>query len=167
MKNKTIILLIIILIFVFSPSCKRDNTKKEIKKLINKAAKLIQERKKEELLELIDEDYKDPMGRDKEKIRELLEEPHSDRYRRFILKVLGIHFTSIEKLEVRVAMDIALTNAVAQSFKKIGRRYDEFYRIRLVFIKRGKEWKVKSADWGDILREDLFKESLKMLENGE
>ena len=164
MKNKTIVLLTIFLILVFFPSCKRDNTKEEIKKIINKAVELAQERKKDELLELIDEDYKDPMGRDKEKIKEILERPYDDRLRGVIIKVLGIHFTSIEKLEVRVAMDIALTNAVSQSFRKIGRRYDEFYRIRLVFTKRGREWKVKSADWSYILKEDLFKESLKILE---
>ncbi len=164
MKNKTLILLTISLIFLFFPSCKRDNTKEEIKKLINKAAELAWERKKDELLELVDVDYKDPMGRDREKIKEILERPYGDRFRGVIIKVLGIHFTSMEKLEVRVAMDVALTNAVAKSFKNIGRRYDEFYRIRLVFIKRGKEWKVKSADWGYILKEDLFKESLKILE---
>ena len=162
-KNNLLSTFLLILILFFSlNSCKRDNTKKEIKRVIDKAVNLIQERKKDELLDLIDEEYRDPMGRDKEAIKEIMEKP-SDRYRGIIIKVLGIHFTSIEKTETRVAMDIAITNAVAQSFKKLRERFDEFYRIRLVFIKRGKNWKVKSADWGYILKEDLFKESLEIL----
>jgi len=153
-----------LIFFIFQAnSCKKDTKKERIKKIIINAVDFLKDGDKEKLLNLVDENYKDPMGRDKDEVEYLLNR-HFERLKRIRFKVLGIRFTSVEDAESRVAMDVATSNAALESFKKLAKRYEEFYRVLLVFIKRGNEWKVISADWRYILREDLFKESLEVIE---
>ena len=166
MSGKKLSSFLIISVLFFSlfqaNSCKKDTKKDRIKKIIHNAVDFLKDGDKKKLLNLVDEDYKDPMGRDKEKVEYLINQ-HFERLRRVRFKVLGIRFTSVENTEIRVAMDVATSNTVLESFKKLAEKYKEFYRVLLVFGKRGEEWKVISADWRYILREDLFKESLEVI----
>jgi ketosteroid isomerase-like protein len=150
------------LLFLFS-SCGEKTEEQVILEFVEELARSAEKREAERIMSHLADDYSDFEGRGDKETREMLE-GYFHQYRGIVIHVLGIRMEDLTHQEASLHTDVAFSSGAAQVFRKFVKASTQNYRIHVKLTKKEDQWVVQYAEWRYVTLQELFPESLPLLE---
>jgi hypothetical protein len=161
--KKKHVYLFILAPFLLMTACGQKTDEDLIKELMNEAGECIEKKELNGLMILLADDYSDFRGRDKVKTHDMVQS-YFDQFRGIVIHILHIRIDEIKPQEASLQCDVALSSGAARTFRKLIRVSTENYRLGLRLRKIGERWLIQYAEWKYIGFDELFPESMSILE---
>lgn len=152
-----------IFLAIFSDSCQEKSEKNLILELMKNVAKLAEKREIDNLMSNLADDYFDFEGRDKDKTRDLLIQ-YFDQYKGIVIHILSTRFDEGDPLRAKIQTEMAISSGGAEVLRKLIKFTGETYRFKIHLLKTNQQWQVQFAEWKDVGVEELYPESLTILQ---
>ena len=145
-------------------SCAHESEEARILKFMSRVGKLVEKKDQPGLLAVLTDDYTDFEGRDKKATEALV----GDYFRRRFGIVVHLLHTKVGDITAEggasLETDVVLSSGGAEVLRKIVRFAGDFYRFMLDLRKTPEGWRISRAEWEYLTLNDLFPESLPVLE---
>ena len=144
-------------------SCAGPGEEARVRASVAEMMRAAEKRDADAVMSRVASDFADFEGRDRAAAERLIRS-YFERFRGIVIHGLGseVEISSADA-EAAVRLDVVLTNAAAEVFKRLAASI-ALYRFRLELRKEGKEWLVAYAAWEEIGLPDLLPGSAKPLE---
>ena len=166
MKNhfqKAFISLFIISLTFFFISCAANTDEELIFGLMGDIDEYTEKKDIESIMMLLADNYTDFQRRDKSQTKDMIQQ-YFDQYRGIVIHVLSTQIDEINPPEASIRTDIAMSSGAAKVLRKVVRFSTDNYRLKLRLIKRDESWQIKYAEWRYVSLDELFPESLSILQ---
>jgi len=167
MKSKTLALVVmtclVLMIGLTLVQCGGKSEEDLIREAVDQIGDYAENRNSSGVLSYLTENFTDHHDRPKEEIEELLEK-YFNRYGGIVVNLLSTEIISISLPNAEVETEVALSSGAAKVFRKAVRYAGEFYHFKLSLVKEGETWRCRSASWENLTLQELFPESIKMME---
>jgi ketosteroid isomerase-like protein len=117
----------------------------------------------ESIMMLLADDYTDFQRRNKSQTKDMIQQ-YFDQYRGIVIHVLSTQIDEINPLEASIRTEIAMSSGAAKLLRKVVRFSTDNYRLKMKLMKRDERWQIKYAEWKHVSLEELFPESLSILQ---
>jgi hypothetical protein len=117
----------------------------------------------ESIMMLLADDYTDFQRRDKSRTRDMIQQ-YFDQYRGIVIHVLSTQIDEINPPEASIRTELAMSSGAAKVLRKVVRFSTDNYRLKMRLIKRDERWQIKYAEWRYVSLDELFPESLSILQ---
>jgi len=166
MKNQFRKILRFIFVFFlasFLISCAAKTDEELIFKLMGDIGKFTEKKDIDSVMMMLSDDYTDFQRRNKNKTKEMIQQ-YFDQYRGIVIHVLSTQIDEISPPEASIRTEIAMSSGAAKVLRKVIRFSTDNYRLKLRLIKRDGKWQIKYAAWRHVSLDELFPESLSILQ---
>lgn len=161
--QKALISLFVISLTFFLFTCEAKTDEELIFDLMGDIGEFAEKKDIESIMKLLAVDYTDFQKRDKSRTRDMIQQ-YFDQYRGIVIHVLSTQIDEINLPEASIQTDIAMSSGAARVLRKVVRFSTDNYRLKMRLIKRDERWKIKYAEWRYISLDELFPESLSILQ---
>ena len=161
--RKCFIPLFIISLFFISICSRQKTDEDHIRELMKEAGKHIENKDLPSLMNYLSDDYSDFRGRNKSQTRDMVQSYFS-QFRGIVVHVLSTRIDEIAPPEATIQTDAALSSGAATALRRLIRVSTDNYRFKIKLIKRQNSWLIQHAEWNHIGLEELFPESLSILQ---
>jgi hypothetical protein len=159
-KSLTVLITALAVLFV---SCAPKTDEDRIQELMKEAGKLIEKKDITSLLGLLSDEYIDYRGRDKTQTQDMAQ-TYFREFRGIVVHVLSTRIEGIDMNEATIQTDVALSSGAAKALRKLVPVSTDNYRFNIILIKKQDRWQIRYAGWKHIGVEELFPESLSILQ---
>ena len=148
---------------VFVLSCAPKTDEDHIRELMKEAGQHIEKKDITSLLNLLSDDYADYRDRDKSQTKDMVQ-TYFREFRGIVVHVLSTRIDEINPSEAIIRTDAALSSGAAKALRKLVPVSTDNYRFKIKLVKKQDKWLIQYAEWKHIGVEELFPESLSILQ---
>lgn len=149
---------------LLSPRCSGRKTEEElIRETLEEISRAVEAKDIEAVMARLAPEYTDFRGRTRSQTREMVK-AHFQQFRGIVMHILGIRMEELTASRASLEADVALSSGAARALRKWIPFSTDNYRFRIRLEKRDRVWRITFAEWRSIGMEDLFPESLNILE---
>jgi hypothetical protein len=159
---------IILFLYVFSLfflliSCAPKTDEELILDLMRDVGEFSEKKDIESIMMLLADNYIDFQRQNKSRTRDMIQQ-YFNQYRGIVIHVLSTQIDEINPPEASIQTEIAMSSGAAKVLRKVIKFSTDNYRLKMRLIKREGKWQIKYAEWRYISPEELFPESLSILQ---
>jgi len=159
-KKYYFLLLLIIYALFFIVNCNKKTTDFDrIKAVLKEISIYAEEMNYLEISKYISDNYKDYNNRNKVDVEKLMKE-YMKRYRKISVSILEVRKISLDFSTAIIETDVFLSNGLSKIIRSIGLT-GRYYKFQIKLIKNN-SWKIISAKWNSISRDELSEKSLNL-----
>ncbi|MFQ5721034.1 MAG: hypothetical protein ACE5GI_00905 [Candidatus Aminicenantales bacterium] len=160
---KNIFIFSVLFLCFFFSFCRQPTAKDQIKELIKKIGAYVEQKDTARIMMYVAADYSDFEFRDKGKTKAMLEQ-YFRQYKGIVIHFLSTRVKIIGPSQAEVQTEIALSSGAAKIFRRLVKISIDNYRLKMKLIKKNDKWLIQYAEWRYVSLDQLFPESLKILE---
>lgn len=131
--------------------------------MMKEAGKHIETKDISGLMDLLSDDYSDHRDRDKKQTQDMVQ-THFNEFRGIVVHILATRLDELKAEEASIRTDAALSSGAAKALRKLVPVSTDNYRFKIELIKKQDRWLIRFAEWRHIGVEELFPESLSILQ---
>ena len=131
--------------------------------MMKEAGRLIETKDIMGLMDLLSDDYSDHRDRDKKQTQDMVQTYFSE-FRGIVVHILATRIDELKAEEASIRTDAALSSGAAKALRKLVPVSTDNYRFEIDLIKEQDRWRIRFAGWRHIGIEELFPESLSILQ---
>jgi hypothetical protein len=144
-------------------SCSPKTDEDQIRELMKEAGQHIEKKDISFLMDLLSDDYSDFRGRDKSQTQDMVQ-TYFNEFRGIVVHVLGTRIDGINLGEATIRTDAALSSGAAKALRRLVPVSTDNYRFEIELTKKQDRWLIRFAEWKHIGIEELFPESISVLQ---
>jgi hypothetical protein len=153
---------LIIMCTILLTACGTKTEEDQIRELMDEAGRHIEKKDLSSLMDLLSDDYSDFRERDKNQTRDMVR-TYFDQFRGIVVHLLSTRIDNIDPPVAAIQTDAALSSGAAKALRKLVPVSTDNYRFKIKLIKKQDKWLIFYAEWKHIGIEELFPESLSIL----
>lgn len=147
----------------FFVSCRAKTEEDRIRDLMKEAGQHIEQQDVSALMDLLSDDYVDHRGRDKNQTKDMVQ-TYFNEFRGIVVHILATRIDDLSLDEAFIRTDAALSSGAARALRKLVPVSTDNYRFEITLVKKQGHWEIAHAEWRHIGIEELFPESLPIIE---
>ena len=163
LRTHLFVLSIILVCAVFCGSCGSKTDEDRIRELMKEAGRHIETKDIIGLMDLLSDDYSDHRDRDKKQTQDMVQ-TYFNEFKGIVVHLLGTHIDELKADAARIRTDAALSSGAAKALRKLVPVSTDNYRFEIELAKKQGRWLIRFAEWKHIGIEELFPESLSILQ---
>ncbi len=148
---------------VLCVSCGSKTDEDQIRDLMKEAGRRIETKDISGLMDLLADDYSDHRDRDKKQTQDMVQ-TYFNEFRGIVVHILATRIDEMKEAEASIRTDAALSSGAAKALRKLVPVSTDNYRFEIALTKKQDRWLIRFAEWRHIGIEELFPESLTILQ---
>lgn len=148
---------------VFCVSCVPKTDEDRIRELMKDAGRHIETKDITGLMDLLSDDYIDHLDRNKKQTQDMVQ-TYLSEFRGIVVHILATRIDELKADAASIRTDAALSSGAAKALRKLVPVSTDNYRFEIELTKKQDRWLIRFAEWKHIGIEELFPESLSILQ---